>query len=188
MIRGVRKIAFSAMNWIVLLTLSAATAAVTAPAACHGTPTLISGSVQASPQLLASPSARNYPAGRVRRMGQAGEDFIFLASLPLPARKLCSAEVEIHVRRRTNGPSFEFNDFLLVGFAPFGSSGTRKVLFDGPIWAGDPPRISEKTARIPLPASELNTFVLLTPGPHFLDFVLHDDTAVDFVRLRVRFE
>ena len=175
------------MNWVVIIPIAIAAATGLAPAACHGMPTVISGPVKPSLKLLAAPAAR-YPAGRVRRMGQAGEDLIFLASLPLPARKLCSADLEIHVRRRTDGPTLDFNDFLLIGFAPFGVSGTRKTLFDGAIWAGDPPRISEKTARIPLPASELNTFVLLTPAPHFLDLVLHDDTAVDFVRLRVRFE
>ncbi len=175
------------MNWLVPILIAITAVTELAPAACHGAPTVISGPVKASPKLLAAPSAR-YPAGRVRRMGQAGEDLIFLASLPLPARKLCSADLEIHVRRQTNGPTFEFNDFLLIGFAPFGVSGTRKTLFQGAIWAGDAPRVSEKTARIPLPASELNTFVLLTPAPHFLDLILHDDTAVDFVRLRVRFE
>ena len=41
---------------------------------------------------------------------------------------------------------------------------------------------------IPLPAVELNRFVLLTPAPHYLDIMLHDDTTVDYVKLIVRFE
>jgi hypothetical protein len=48
----------------------------------------------------------------------------------LPARKICSAQFEIRVRRRSDGQlSFEFNDYLLIGFAPFGRSGDRKALF-----------------------------------------------------------
>ncbi len=53
---------------------------------------------------------------------------------------------------------------------------------------GDPPSLLAKTARIPLPAVELNRFVLLTESPHFLDILLHDDTSVDYVKLMLRFE
>jgi hypothetical protein len=168
--------------------------------ACHGSPYVISGGVednfQAPPkpatpsgQLLASRMAKVYPQGRVRRFDEDGEDLLFLTSLRLPERKICSAQFEIRVRRRANGGlSYEFNDFLQLGFAPFGESGEHKSLFRAAIWLGDPPGLIAKTAQIPLPASELNRFVLLTPAPHYLDIMLHDDTTVDYVKLTLRFE
>jgi hypothetical protein len=142
-----------------------------------------------SRRLLATHTAKFYPAGRFRRFDEDGEDLLFLTSLLLPARKICSAEFEIRIRRRSNGGlSYEFNDYLLIGFAPFGVSGDRKSLFRAGIWMGDPPGLLAKTARIPLPAVELNRFVLLTESPHFLDIMLHDDTTVDYVKLILRFE
>ena len=142
-----------------------------------------------SRRLLATYVAKTYPKGRFRRFDEDGEDLLFLTSLLLPARKICSAEFEIRVRRRSNGGlSYEFNDFLLIGFAPFGVSGDRRSLFRAGIWMGDPPGLLAKTARIPLPAVELNRFVLLTESPHFLDIMLHDDTTVDYVKLILRFE
>ena len=114
---------------------------------------------------------------------------LFVTSLLLPPRKICSAQFEIRVRRKSHGGlSYEFNDFLQIGFAPFGESGEHRSLFRAPIWAGDPPDLIAKTARIPLPAAELNRFVLLTSAPHYLDIILHDDTSVDYVKLILRFE
>ena len=114
---------------------------------------------------------------------------LFVTSLLLPPRKICSAQFEIRVRRKSHGGlSYEFNDFLQIGFAPFGESGEYRSLFRAPIWAGDPPDLIVKTARIPLPAAELNRFVLLTSAPHYLDIILHDDTSVDYVKLILRFE
>jgi hypothetical protein len=142
-----------------------------------------------SARLLAAHTAKLYPVGRFRRFDEDGEDLLFLTSLLLPARKICSAEFEIRVRRRSNGGlSYEFNDYLLIGFAPFGSTGDRRSLFRAGIWMGDPPDLLAKTARIPLPAVEMNRFLLLTESPHFLDIMLHDDTTVDYVKLILRFE
>lgn len=116
-------------------------------------------------------------------------NLLFLTSLLLPDRKICSAQFEIHVRRNPKAEaSYDFNDFLLLGFAPFAPSGERKILFRGGIWVGDPPDLLVKTVRIPLPAVEMNRFVLLTGGPHYFDIVLHNDTAVDYVKLMLRFE
>jgi hypothetical protein len=140
-------------------------------------------------RLLATHVVTHYPQGRFRRFDEDGEDLLFLTSLLLPARKVCSAEFEIRVRRRSNGGlSYEFNDYLLIGFAPFGVSGDRRSLFRAAMWMGDLPSVLTKTARVPLPAAELNRFVLLTESPHFLDIMLHDDTAVDYVKLILRFE
>jgi hypothetical protein len=133
--------------------------------------------------------AKIYPTGRFRRFDEDGEDLLFMTSLLLPARKICSAQFEILVRRRSDGGrSWEFNDFLLIGFAPFGESGEHRSLFRAAIWTGDPPDLSVKTVRIPLPAVELNRFVLMTSEPHYLDIMLHDDTAVAYVKLILRFE
>ena len=171
-----------------------------ASCACHGPPHIILAGVEdnfhappkpvaPSARLLAHRVATTYPVGRFRHFDEDGEDLLFLTSLLLPARKICSAQFEIRVRRRAQGGlSYEFNDFLQVGFAPFGESGERKSLFRAAIWAGDPPALIAKTARIPLAAIELNRFVLLTPAPHYLDIMLHDDTTVDYVKLILRFE
>ena len=168
--------------------------------ACKGAPHFIVGGVEdnfhapvkpvtPSARLLATRVAHSYPAGHSRRFDEDGEDLLFLTSLLLPARKICSAEFEIRVRRKAQGGlSWEFNDFLLVGFAPFGSTGDHRSLFRAPIWLGDPPELAAKTARIPLPAVEFNRFVLLTPAPHYFDIMLHDDTSVDYVKLILRFE
>ena len=168
--------------------------------ACKGVPFVIAFGVEDNfkgPPKPVSPSVplrntrvfQQFAKGHLRRFDEDGEDLLFATSLPLPARKICDAVFEIRVRRRTkNGLSWEFNDYLLVGFAPFGSSGLHKVLFKGGIWAGDPPELTVKTARIPLPAIELNRFILLTPAPHVLDIEVHDDTSVDYTKLVVRFE
>ncbi len=168
--------------------------------ACKGAPHVIVGGMEdnfhtpikpvaPSGRLLATRMAKSYPAGRLRRFDEDGEDLLFMTSLLLPARKICNAEFEIRVRRKAQGGlSWEFNDFLLIGFAPFGSTGDHRSLFRAAIWAGDPPELAAKTARIPLPAAELNRFVLLTPGPHYFDIMLHDDTSVDYVKLILRFE
>ena len=93
------------------------------------------------------------------------------------------------MRRLTGGGlSNDFNDFLQIGFAPFGQSGERKQLFRAAMWLGDPPTLTAKTVQIPLPAIELNRFILLTPAPHYLDILLHNDTTVDYVKLILRFE
>ena len=42
--------------------------------------------------------------------------------------------------------------------------------------------------RIPLPAVEINRFVLLTEVPHYFDIMVHNDTTVDYVKLILRFE
>ena len=168
--------------------------------ACKGAPHVIVGGVEdnfsapvkpvtPSARLLATRMAHSYPKGHSRRFDEDGEDLLFLTSLLLPARKICSAEFEIRVRRKAQGGlSWEFNDFLLIGFAPFGSTGDHRSLFRAAIWTGDPPELAAKTARIPLPAAELNRFVLLTPAPHYFDIMLHDDTTVDYVKLILRFE
>ncbi len=142
-----------------------------------------------SPRLLANRVAVAYRRFHYRRFDEDGEDRLFLTSLLLPTRKICHAEFEIRVRRHASGGlSYDFNDYLLIGFAPFAESGDRKVLFQGGVWVGDPPQLLAKTIRIHLPAVELNRFVLLTESPHYLDIMLHDDTTVDYVKLLVRFE
>lgn len=167
--------------------------------ACHGPPHAITAGLEdnfhappkpvaPSPRLLATHTAKTYAGGR-RRFDEDGEDLLFLTSLLLPARKVCSAQFEIRVRRRAQGGlSWEFNDYLLIGFAPFGESGPYRSLFRAGIWMGDPPGLIAKTARITLPAAELNRFVLLTSAPHYLDIMLHDDTSVDYVKLILRFD
>jgi hypothetical protein len=188
------------MRWKLGTLIAGAFLSPCAICACSGAPQTIVAGVEDNfrgPPKRTTPSARlaaietvkQYPPGRLRRFDEDDDDRLFITSLRLPARKICSAQFEIRVRRRSKGGlSYEFNDFLLIGFAPFGTSGDRKGLFRAAIWAGDPPDVLAKTARIPLPAVELNRFVLLTPGPHYLDIMLHDDTTVDYVKLILRYE
>ena len=145
--------------------------------------------VTPSAQLMATRMAKIYPKGRFRGFDEDGGNLLFLTSLPLPARKICSARFEIRVRRLTGGGlSYDFNDYLQIGFAPFGQSGDRKQLFRASIWTGDPPSLTVKTVQIPLPAVEMNRFILLTEAPYYLDILLHNDTTVDYVKLILRFE
>jgi hypothetical protein len=132
---------------------------------------------------------RLYGNTRFRRFDEDGGNLLFFTSLPLPSRKICSAQFEIRVRRMFDGKfGYDWNDSLFLGFAPFGSTGVRKLLFRAGMWIGDPYDLLEKTVRIPLPAVEINRFVLLTEAPHYFDIVVHNDTTVDYVKLILRFE
>jgi len=149
--------------------------------------------VTPSAPLMATADARIYfqlyGKSRFRRFDEDGENRLFLTSLLLPARRICSAQFEIHIRRRSNGQfGMDYNDFLELGFAPFCCNDIHKSLFRAVIWAGDPYDLLMKTVRIPLPAVELNRFVFLTEAPHYFDIMVHNDTAVDYVKLRLRFE
>jgi hypothetical protein len=189
-----------ALRVMLRICLMAAGSALPAACACHGAPYTISAGVEdnfrdppkpvtPSAQLMATRYATMYPKGRFRRFDEDGGNLLFLTSLPLPARKICSARFEIRVRRLAgSGLSYDFNDSLTIGFAPFAQSGDRKQLFRAGIWEGDPPGLMAKTAQIPLPAIELNRFILLTPAPHYLDIMVHNDTTVDYVKLILRFE
>lgn len=189
-----------ALRTLLRICLMAAGSALPAACACHGAPYIVSAGVEdnfhgppkpvtPSAQLMATRAATTYPKGRFRGFDEDGGNLLFLTSLPLPARKICSARFEIRVRRlASEGLSYDFNDFLMIGFAPFGQSGDRKQLFRAGIWFGDPPGLIAKTVQIPLPAIELNRFILLTPAPHYLDIMVHNDTAVDYVKLILRFE
>jgi hypothetical protein len=189
-----------ALRTMLRICLMAAGSAMPAACTCHGAPYIVSAGgednfrgppkpVTPSAQLMATRWATTYPKGRFRRFDEDGGNLLFLTSLLLPSRKICSARLEIHMRRLANkGLSYEFNDFLLIGFAPFGQSGDRKQLFRTAVWIGDPPGLMAKTAQIPLPAIELNRFILLTPAPHYLDIMVHNDTTVDYVKLILRFE
>lgn len=182
--------------WCVIVTATT----LSALGACKGAPFTITAGVEdnftrppkpVSPSvpLLRTRTVQQFANGHFRRFDEDGEDLLFATSLPLPARKICDAIFEIRVRRRAiGGLSWEFNDYLLVGFAPFGETSVHKVLFRGGIWAGDPAKLAVKTARVPLPALEINRFILLTAAPHVLDVEVHDDTSVDYVKLVLRFE
>jgi hypothetical protein len=172
--------------------------------ACRGPVQIVSAGLEdnfAGPPKPVTPSARLSATGsakgyvklyantRFRRFDEDGGNRLFLTSLVLPARKICSAQFEMHVRRRFDGRfGFDYNDYLLLGFAPFGFSGVRKSLFRATMWAGDPFELLEKTVRLQLPAVELNRFVLLTEAPHYFDIMVHNDTTVDYVKLILRLE
>jgi len=133
--------------------------------------------------------AKLYGDTRFRRFDEDGANRLFVTSLVLPPRKICSAQFEMRVRRMSDGQfGYDYNDFLLLGFAPFSFTGVRKSLFRAGLWAGDPMDLLEKTVRLPLPALEINRFVLLTEAPHYFDIMVHNDTTVDYVKLILRFE
>jgi hypothetical protein len=172
--------------------------------ACHGAAEIISAGIEDhfhAPPKPVSPSARLavlpeakiyaklYGDTRFRRFDEDGGNRLFLTSLRLSSRKICSAQFEMRVRRRFDGKfGYDYNDFLLLGFAPFSFTGVRKNLFRAAMWIGDPIDLLEKTVSIPLPAVEINRFVLLTEAPHYFDIMVHNDTTVDYVKLILRFE
>ena len=172
--------------------------------ACHGAGQIISAGVEdrfQGPPKPVTPSARLLATGtvnaytklygntRFRRFDEDGGNLLFFTSLLLPARKICSAQFEMRVRRMYDGKfGYDYNDFLLLGFAPFSFTGVRRGLFRAGMWIGDPYELLEKTVRIPLPVLEINRFVLLTEAPHYFDIIVHNDTTVDYVKLILRFE
>jgi len=171
---------------------------------CHGPDHIISAGIEdnfrgppkpvtPSARLLATEEARIYfklyGNSRFRRFDEDGGNRLFLTSLILPSRRICSALFETHLRRRFDGRfGMDYNDFLELGFAPFCCTGTHKSLFRAGIWQGDPFDLLVKTLRVPLPAVELNQFVFLTESPHYFDIMIHNDTTVDYVKLILRFE
>jgi hypothetical protein len=171
---------------------------------CHGPDHIISAGIEDNfhgPPKPVTPSARLathhavrvytelYGNTRFRRFDQDGGNLLFVTSLLLPSRTVCSAQFEMRVRRRSDGVfGYDYNDFLLLGFAPFSITGVRKGLFRAGVWFGDPYELLVKTVRLPLPAVEFNRFLLLTEGPHWFDIMVHNDTTVDYVKLILRFE
>jgi hypothetical protein len=172
--------------------------------ACHGAAQVISAGIDdhfngppkpvaPSARLAASPEVRVYSQlygnTRFRGFDEDGANRLFFTSLELPPRKVCSVQFEMRVRRMSDGKfGYDYNDYLLLGFAPFSVTGIRKTLFRAGMWIGDPYDLLEKTVRIPLPAVEFNRFVLLTEAPHYFDIMVHNDTTVDYVKLILRFE
>jgi hypothetical protein len=155
----------------------------------HGPPKPVTPSSRLTAEEGAKGYARLYGSSRFRRFDEDGENRLFITSLLLPPRKICSAQFEMRVRRMSDGKfGHDYNDFLLLGFAPFSFTGARRSLFRAGLWSGDPYDLLEKTVRIPLPAVEINRFVLLTEAPHFFDIMVHNDTSVDYVKLILRFE
>lgn len=155
----------------------------------HGPPKPVTPSARLFARQEAKTYARLYGHTRFRRFDEDSANRLFLTSLTLPSRKICSALFEMHVRRMSDGQfGYDYNDFLLLGFAPFSFTGVRKTLFRASMWAGDPIDLLEKTVRIPLPAVEINRFVLLTEAPHYFDIMVHNDTTVNYVKLILRFE
>lgn len=155
----------------------------------HGPPKPVTPSARLFATDVAKAYARLYSNTRFRGFDEDGGNRLFLTSLILPSRKICSAQFEMHVRRRFDGRfGFDFNDFVELGFAPFGFSGVRRSLFRAAMWAGDPYELLAKTVHIPLPAVEINRFVLLTEAPHYFDVMVHNDTTVDYVKLILRLE
>lgn len=172
--------------------------------ACHGPAQIISAGIEDNfhgPPKPVTPSARLttheavrkytelYGNTRFRRFDQDGGNLLFVTSLLLPSRNICSAQFEMRVRRRSDGVfGYDYNDYLLLGFAPFSITGVRKSLFRAGLWLGDPFELLVKTVRLPLPAVEFNRFLLLTEAPHWFDIMVHNDTTVDYVKLILRFE
>jgi hypothetical protein len=155
----------------------------------HGPPKPVTPSARLAAVPEAKVYAKLYSDTRFRRFDEDGSNRLFFTSLTLPPRKICSAQFEMRVRRRFDGKfGYDYNDFLLLGFAPFSFTGLRKTLFRAGMWFGDPIDLLEKTIRISLPAVEINRFVLLTEAPHYFDIMLHNDTTVDYVKLILRFE
>ena len=172
--------------------------------ACHGPAHIVSAGIEDNfhgPPKPVTPSARLlarnevktytklYGNIRFRRYDQDGGNLLFVTSLLLPTRTICSVEFEMQVRRRSDGIfGYDYNDFLLLGFAPFSPTGVRKSLFRAGMWIGDPYDVLVKTVRLPLPAVEFNRFLLLTEAPHLFDIMVHNDTTVDYVKLILRYE
>jgi len=155
----------------------------------HGPPKPVTPSPRLAAHEVVHRYIELYGDTRFRRFDQDGGNLLFVTSLLLPSRKVCSVQFEMRVRRRFDGVfGYDYNDFMLLGFAPFSRSGVRKVLFESGPWFGDPYDLLVKTLRVPLPAVEFNRFLLLTEAPHWFDIIVHNDTTVDYVKLLLRFE
>lgn len=132
-----------------------------------------------SPALETWPTYKNFPLAR-RGFGIPGEDQLFAVSLPLPNKKLCSLEITMRLRRLG---SSALNDRLWIGFAPFAGPA---LLYGRRPWGGDLPSTLEKSYRFTLPVAEINRRIFSGQTTTYLDFALHDDTAVDSISFRMQ--
>lgn len=140
-----------------------------------------------SAELLRSPVGSS-TYGKYRGYDEPGEDKLFATSIPIPKRNVCSVRVEVRLRRKLSGGlSFEFNDFIQLGFAPLAPVGVRRSLLRGGVWIGEAPSVQVKSLQLTLPAPDVNRYLEQTKGPYLLDVLVHDDTEVDYVTLVLRF-
>jgi len=138
--------------------------------------------VTLSPKMTVFDGYAQYEGAGKRQYDDRGQDKIFATSFPLVARKLCSAQIEIRMRRKAGDLS---NESLTIGFAPF--LGDDRLDVVNP-WAGIPVDITDRVLRLDLPVGGINRRILLGKAPYFLDIFLHDDTAVDYIKLTVHYE
>ena len=121
-----------------------------------------------------------------RQYDESGQDKWIGQSFSIKCCKVCRAEVEIRVRDLAGLSS---NDALYVGRAPFTPS--QNVLAAGHIWDASRPTwaggtASPKTMTIPLSPAALNNYIFSSDGCNVpIDILVQDDTAVDYIKLKI---
>ena len=140
-----------------------------------------------SPGLLLYFSSNNLTS---RNYDQPGFDRAFGCSFFIKCCKVCRAELEIRLKELLSGPNISDNDGMIVGQAPFpiGMRAAEGRLWKPPFVPGasisDPTPI--KTITVPLSTAALNSYIFNSDGCKVpIDTYLQDDTAVDYVTLKI---
>jgi tetratricopeptide (TPR) repeat protein len=154
---------------------------------CERTVTLVAGqednfALPFDPIPYVSPNlARHKPWAAQKHRKQFDEEFDdreLFASLVLPRLTFCEGRIEIHVRKGKAGYQ---NDMLGYGVAPFTPPLPNST---GPIWATRPDQNEDLLTRgigrdflLDVQRAQYSNKVT------FLDFVVGDDTTVDYIKL-----
>ncbi len=121
-----------------------------------------------------------------RKYDEPGQDKWLGQTFFIKCCKVCRAELEIRVR---NEGGLASNDGIVIGRAPFTQSSDIIVndhIWDitRPPWAGGTG--SPKTMIIPLSPAALNNYIFNSKGCNVpIDIVVQDDTAVDYIKLKI---
>lgn len=108
----------------------------------------------------------------------------FATSMRLGACKVCGMIVQTKLRRAANRAQ---NDAFHLGVAS-GVPGQQWPFIHSSLnlWQNEPPQRTEKVVTVVVPVAGLNQAIFNLanpPAPFFLDFILQDDTSIDYIRV-----
>jgi hypothetical protein len=140
----------------------------------------------ASPALTQFIASKNMQA-RMKGFDDPAQDKWLAGSWQIPGCRVCRDSVLV-VGLRRPGIGLSSNDALHIGRAPFDNA--NQLAYAKPWQVSNTDTTDNgmltRTLSIPLSAAQLNQFILSAPlGPVWLDFLIQDDTEVDFVQLSI---
>jgi hypothetical protein len=137
-----------------------------------------------SPGLLAYFSSNHLTP---RNFDEPGSDKALGQSFFIRCCKVCRAELEIRIREESSGPNAGDNDAITVGQAPsFSPRAASGKLWTSPFVPGGNVVGNPKTITIPLSVGVLNVYISKADTCNVpIDIYVQDDTAVDYVKLKI---